>query len=315
VNASSSPPENELGVAVPVRVELARSEDLAFALVAFVAYSAGFEFTFTIRRRVLPERREAFPRFDELLLSVWFADGSVAVPGYWVTYSGGRMWSRRMGVSPLPLPGPIALLVRMAGRRRPRNSRRNRGAGDPGRCHPRAAALARHGVRRLNRPPDDELGVFVPLRLEFVRTGDVAVAADGFVAYGNGFSFRFSVRRRLHDELSIRARGYPLPGQWAPHGLNFDVEFADGRRSCDGGAFPWPSDPQDNREGPRLTLASLGGTRYDRCWNSEVFLWPMPPPGPLAFVYEWPAEGVERARHEIDTQSIIDAGTRSKPLW
>jgi hypothetical protein len=45
------PPENEVGLAMPLNMLLARSDDVAVALLNITAFSAGFEITGTVRTR------------------------------------------------------------------------------------------------------------------------------------------------------------------------------------------------------------------------------------------------------------------------
>ena len=49
-----------------------------------------------------------------------------------------------------------------------------------------------------------------------------------------------------------------------------------------------------------------GGGGGDR-WDQSYWLWPLPPPGPVAFVVEWPSEGIELTRHELDAAPILEA--------
>jgi hypothetical protein len=44
-------------------------------------------------------------------------------------------------------------------------------------------------------------------------------------------------------------------------------------------------------------------------------VWPLPPAGPLVFVCEWPALGVEESRAQLDARLVLDAAARSRPLW
>ena len=54
-----------------------------------------------------------------------------------------------------------------------------------------------------------------------------------------------------------------------------------------------------------------GGRRYDmRYW-----VWPLPPPGPVAFVCEWPAFGIPESRAELDARLILDAAARAVESW
>jgi hypothetical protein len=43
----------------------------------------------------------------------------------------------------------------------------------------------------------------------------------------------------------------------------------------------------------------------------RYWVWPLPPPGPLTFVVEWPAHGIAESRAELDTQPILDAAARA----
>ena len=169
-------------------------------------------------------------------------------------------------------------------------------------------------------PPDGEFGVAVPLRLDLVRMDQVAFAVVGIVAYSNGFFFQFSLRKRVPHELFLhaipsRGGGLLLAASWKPPDLGFDIEFADGKQTVGGGVFPWPRDPAGLRSRIVLHGSSGGGATTGRSWNSEVWVGPLPPPGPLFFVYEWSAEGIELTRREIDAQPIIDAALRSESLW
>ena len=56
-----------------------------------------------------------------------------------------------------------------------------------------------------------------------------------------------------------------------------------------------------------------GGGRH----TSQVgyWVWPLPPPGPLAFVCEWRAVGIPLTRVEVDAAPIIAAARRATVLW
>ena len=41
----------------------------------------------------------------------------------------------------------------------------------------------------------------------------------------------------------------------------------------------------------------------------------LPPPGPLAFVVEWPARGIPETRVEIDASLVLEAADRAAPVW
>jgi hypothetical protein len=47
----------------------------------------------------------------------------------------------------------------------------------------------------------------------------------------------------------------------------------------------------------------------------RYWVWPLPPPGPVEFVCEWPLHGIAESRGALDAQLIVDAAARAIPLW
>ena len=163
--------------------------------------------------------------------------------------------------------------------------------------------------------PDHVIGGSVPGDILVARTDDVAIIVRHLIAYPEGLEFSLDVHRRVHEwndpfedampfRMGRRTRGMP------DEILRFGVEFSDGRKATtlDG----WEGhrgEPASPRLIPRG--GGGGGTR----WMQEYWLWPLPPAGPLAFVCEWPAQGVELTRAEIDAGSVIEAAGRAEVLW
>jgi len=50
-------------------------------------------------------------------------------------------------------------------------------------------------------------------------------------------------------------------------------------------------------------------------WRQRLWVWPLPPPGPLTFACEWPAAGIELTLVETDAQLVIDASERAQQLF
>ena len=92
------------------------------------------------------------------------------------------------------------------------------------------------------------------------------------------------------------------------------MEFSDGRKAVDIGR----SDPAHELVGPVLWSGgrsgggSIGG---GTSWFQGFTLWPMPPPGPLRFVCEWPAAGLAVSHAEIDAQLVLDAAARARVVF
>ena len=101
-------------------------------------------------------------------------------------------------------------------------------------------------------------------------------------------------------------RGWFLPDDF----LRFGVEFADGAKATN---LPGPPGPPGEPAGP-LLLQRGGGGGGSR-WDQTYWVWPLPPPGPLAFVCEWPAEEISLTRAEIDAELVLGAAAKAEILW
>ena len=92
-------------------------------------------------------------------------------------------------------------------------------------------------------PPENVLPSSFPLALELARTDGVAIAAQGGLAYPNGFAFRVSLLRRTPIEghagdpfhLWHRARR----GEVVDEALRFGIQFSDGGKATLFDAHRW----------------------------------------------------------------------------
>jgi hypothetical protein len=161
-------------------------------------------------------------------------------------------------------------------------------------------------------PPDNVLPGAAPLEVLLARRDGLAVWIGGALAYPEGVSFGLLVVRR--DPAETRwgpaSRPFMLPPE--PGGPRFGVGFADGRRAVLGGppAAPGAADPAS---GAVLTTAGGGGS--DRRWEWRMWLWPLPPGGPLTFALAWEDEGIEETTAVADADALIAAAGRAVELW
>jgi hypothetical protein len=56
-------------------------------------------------------------------------------------------------------------------------------------------------------------------------------------------------------------------------------------------------------------------THLDRSPFRRPDAWPLPPPGPVGFICQWPAQGIAESRVEIDARLILAAAARAVDLW
>lgn len=161
-------------------------------------------------------------------------------------------------------------------------------------------------------PPPNVLGVPLDLELALARTEEVAVAVTGAVAFPSGLAFLLCVRRRTPREGGLgdvwaRAGGGALPDDLVRVG----VLLSDGRRATTVDPHPDPAG-----DAPGAVLCPRAGTGDGlRAWDQSYWLWPLPPPGALTFVCEWPAEGIGITTTPVDAAPIVDAAARATVLW
>lgn len=170
-------------------------------------------------------------------------------------------------------------------------------------------------------PPVDVVPGVVPVELVLARTSQRAIGLSGVRAYPTGFGCTLHLRLRedIPGEQSnfgvfnMFGDGVDPAGEFAAYYLRFGVGFADGRKATnlvqrhdfDEGPAPDP---------PTLRLVRWEG--YDRlAWEVDVWVYGLPPPGPLAFVVEWPARGIPESRVEIDAGLVLEAAARAVPIW
>ena len=164
-------------------------------------------------------------------------------------------------------------------------------------------------------PPENILPASFPLDLVLVRTDELALVAHSGRAYANGFEFTLGLHTRKPRHGPAR---HPLMG-WHHEGfddetLRFGIAFADGRKATIFDPRPWWGDPEQSAT-PEIVLMQRGGGGGGASWEFGFWAWPLPPTGPIAFVAEWPSEGIALTRAEVDSDVVRDAATRAVELW
>jgi hypothetical protein len=181
---------------------------------------------------------------------------------------------------------------------------------------PPPPAPPEHGVPEWLGPPDNVLGVVVPLPRMLARTADVALALRGVTAYPTGAEF--GVLLLLRDPVADPFDWLPFHprrhgGELPPEVLRLGAQYADGAKATSLGMSFFPRDPDERPAGPVLTPRGGGGG--GRRWDVSFWLWPLPAADPFALVVEWPARGIELARAEIEVAPLLDAAGRAEELW
>jgi hypothetical protein len=155
-------------------------------------------------------------------------------------------------------------------------------------------------------PPDNVLPATVALNLVVARTQDLVVSIPEARVFPTGVSLQVAVQRR---EPPDRPDAF-LFGPPHPEGPRVGVLLAGGAKAVAGSPFP---NAYERPQGPVLLPRSGGGGGLRL--HSELWLWPLPPPGPLTVVYEWAAQGIAETRVEVDATPIVEAADRAVELW
>lgn len=161
-------------------------------------------------------------------------------------------------------------------------------------------------------PPHGVLPGVAALELVLASNERAAVYIGRCSAYPSGLELEVRVLVR-GDDLDPSLNGvYHRPGRGSTFEemLRFGIEFSDGRKATnvDG---PWPG--ADQPQSP--VLWGMGGGGGGGRWRQDFWLWPLPPPGMVTLVCEWPAAGLALARHEVDVKILLEAAARARKVF
>jgi hypothetical protein len=116
----------------------------------------------------------------------------------------------------------------------------------------------------------------------------------------------------MHGLAGLRGRPGDRYGELSEEHLRFGVQFSNGAKATNvGPPMNMPTPP--GTLGP--WLVSHSGQASEGLVQTTYWVWPLPPPGPLEFVAEWPRNAIPLTRHSIDADVILEAAARCVPLW
>ncbi len=173
-------------------------------------------------------------------------------------------------------------------------------------------------------PPEDELGVGVPIREILYSDPTLAVALIACVAFSNGFEFKIAVRSKVDIPSTEMGFGPPSARGERPEAqLQVAIRFADGRTGGAGAqpdpklmayyrAFAEGREPEPVESIVVMVGSSGGGGTH---WSFDYWVWPLPPDGALTITCEWPSRIASAVSRELDATAIRAAGANSRKLW
>lgn len=180
-------------------------------------------------------------------------------------------------------------------------------------------------------PPEDVLPAVVPVELVLGRSSTTVVLLSGLRAFPTGLQMTLGIRihgplrrRDLTAEVFDGPYDHDMPADWQAGRLKWGFELADGRRVTN--VDPWPQQPNQDHHRPHQpddvlwqpdhpVLSGGGGTGGGRSADRTYWLWPLPPPGRLRAVCQWPDQDIQTTVQDLDGSLVQDAAARARPLW
>jgi hypothetical protein len=163
--------------------------------------------------------------------------------------------------------------------------------------------------------PRGELPCAVPLGEVFARNYKAVVGLAGGLAYTTGFELSFyAFALEARPEIEPFDREAMQEGDLPDEILRVGLEYSDGSKLMSTNPRRWPDEDESDEAEDRPTMRPQRGTGWHREWRHDFWCWPLPPPGPLQLVCEWPAMEIALTRYEIDAQLILDAAARAQKI-
>jgi hypothetical protein len=177
------------------------------------------------------------------------------------------------------------------------------------------------------QPPHDELPTVLPIETILAKSPTATFALTAINVYRSCclLDVDWLLRRtpdvrwtRELDALLVRPFQTIRPNEPEPSIglLRYSIEFADGRTAGNDRA-DLTARTHPHPDVPPPSLRNIGGgsasttNRGDRYGQSQLFLWPLPPPGKLRLTLSWPAFGIpEHTTTTLDATAIQAAAQR-----
>jgi hypothetical protein len=171
-------------------------------------------------------------------------------------------------------------------------------------------------------PPADELPASFAVSEVIGRGDDVVVALASARVFSDGVELLIErhLRRGSRDHRQWRAAqtefsGHGSGGASGDDRLRWGMALDDGKRIFEDRSFGAPvTDPSDGHT-LRVIRGGGGGGSSKYLMRESLWLWPLPPEGPLELVVQWPAFGIGESRVIVDGGQLRALAAAVKPLW
>ena len=171
------------------------------------------------------------------------------------------------------------------------------------------------------QPPEDEFPLLFPIAERLATGANAAIFVREARVYSIGVEVVID-RRMRRGELSEREwqllqwGGQPFSGGQDPDRVRYGLALGDGQRLL-ADAGPGLPFGDDEPAGHTLAPSGGGGGGSDRSyrWEDGLWLWPLPPAGPIEVITQWPAQGIPESRLVVDSAPLLELARRVRPIW
>ncbi len=169
--------------------------------------------------------------------------------------------------------------------------------------------------------PEDEVPAFFPIGEMLAITDRTALIVAGARVYSNGVEFvidrrlrRGSLTQREWQRAHFGASGHLE--QFEPGRLRYGLALGDGQHLVLGRpVLPSPDDDASTGHSIFATGGGGGGSNRFARYEDVIWLWPLPPEGPLEVVAQWPEQGIPESRVVLDGGALRSVATQAHRVW
>jgi hypothetical protein len=169
-----------------------------------------------------------------------------------------------------------------------------------------------------DRPSEGTVPWLVPVNAIIHQTADVIILIESVAAYPNGFVIKLALRSSPHRSPQEVMDRVHRAGMGIPRmGVRFSDGQTAGQEAASGPGFGQTQELPKDAEGfptrPIVRFTSGGGGGGE--WRFGIWVYPLPPEGPVEVFVSFPVAGLEEGSAVIDGTQIRNASQRANVVW
>jgi len=169
------------------------------------------------------------------------------------------------------------------------------------------------------KPSDDELAAIFPINERIAINDSVALILTMAKVYSNGVEF--VVERRIRRGNASRSEWREMQSSVHGHFVRFDpdrlrygVVLGDGQQLIlDQPPGMYGVAPE--KHSLSQTGGGGGGGEDSYRFDDGMWLWPLPPAGPVEIVAQWPAFGIPESHVVLNSAPLIELASQARSVW